>query len=45
MSGLVEAGHFAVVKRADKGKGRARPMFEVAHSPHPQTGGVGMTVH
>jgi len=45
MRGLVDAGHFVIVKRSDKNKGRTRPMFEVAQFPHPETGGVGMTVH
>jgi hypothetical protein len=43
--GLVEAGHFVIVKRGDKNEGRTRPMFEVAQFPHPEAGGVGITVH
>ena len=45
MAGAVKQGHFVVVKRRDKEKGRVRPMYEVAGFPHHDSGGVGPTVH
>ncbi len=40
MKALVKTGHFVVVERKS-GKGRHRPMFEVAPEPHHSQGGVG----
>jgi hypothetical protein len=45
MAGAVKQGHFTVATRYDKEKGRNRPMFEVAHFPHRDSGGVGTSVH
>lgn len=45
MAAAVKKGHFVVKRQYDRQKGRDRPIFQVAPSPHRDSGGVGMTVH